>query len=405
MTMTITLSADQEVAQETILDLLRNPVGSDIVLVGAAGCGKTTLMRSTIQIVEEELGRACTLLAPTGKAAFRLSEVTGRACSTVHKALYPRVSRDKATGELHFHSPQGVCGPGQLAVIDEASMVGPKLYNDIHQSLPARAQVLYVGDKEQLMPVDPKAKPGSPTWGPSMEEPDAELTKVHRQQDGNPILAYATAIREGWGNDWSQTYEHDSDQLQVYRGYQSAMKWTLDQYKAGLDATVLTYTNRMRHKLNRDIRQGLGLYREGPVVPGDRLLVRVNNHDLQLMNGEVVTVEAVEHAVSDICANAVVVHTERGSFLLNLDYFNGSKNHYIEWKQKRAKRDPVWVHCDHGFALTIHASQGSEWERVCVVVDGAVLRRTRESPDEGRRMIYTAVTRARDQLAMVWGVS
>lgn len=401
--MNITLSPDQQVALDTLLDLLENPVRSDLVLVGAAGCGKTTLMRKLIGIVESQLGRHCTLLAPTGKAAYRLAEVTGRSTSTIHQALYPRVRRDFSTGELVFERPGGICGSGQVAVVDEASMVGQKLYRDIHEHLPRGAQVLYVGDSEQLMPVDPRAEPGENTWGPAMEDPDARLTKVHRQEEGNPILQYATAIREGWGNQWSTEYQHDNDRLQVYSGYDSAMRWTLDQYKAGRDATVLTYTNRMRKRLNEDIRKGLGYHRQGFIVPGDRLLVRVNNHDLQIMNGEVVTVEDVEDAHSGLCSHAKVVHTERGSFLVNMEFFNGNKSRYIEWKQKHARRDPVWVHCDHGYALTIHASQGSEWERVCVVIDSAVIRLARERPDEGRRMIYTAVTRAREQLAIIRG--
>jgi exodeoxyribonuclease V alpha subunit len=400
----ITLSPDQQVALDTLLNLIENPLRSDLVLAGAAGCGKTTLMRKLIGIVEGQMGRHCTLLAPTGKAAYRLAEVTGRSTSTIHQALYPRVTRNPLTGKPEFHQPGGICERGQLAVVDEASMVSRKLYQDIHENLPPRALVLYVGDSEQLMPVDPTADPGENTWGPAMEEPDARLTKVHRQEEGNPILAYATAIREGWGNEWSREYAHDSERLQVYSGYESAMHWTLDQYKAGYDATVLTYTNKMRKRLNQDIRKGLGYHRQGVIVPGDRLLVRVNNHDLQIMNGEVLTVEDVEDARSDLCSDAKVVHTERGSFLVNMDFFNGNKSQYIEWKQKFARRDPVWVHCDHGFALTIHASQGSEWERVCVVIDSAVMRIGRERPDEGRRMVYTAVTRARDQLAVIRGV-
>jgi exodeoxyribonuclease V alpha subunit len=395
--MNVELSSDQRVAQERILACLTKPTRQDVVLVGAAGCGKTTLMRSTIDRVENELGRACTLLAPTGKAAFRLSEVTGRTVSTIHRALYPRVRRNRETGKLEFTQPQGICEPGMLAVIDEGSMVGSGLYKDIHENLPRGAQVLYVADKEQLMPVND-------TWGPALDEPDAELKHVHRQAEGNPILSYATAIRSGTGNRWSHEYRDDDERLQVYSGYSSALGWTLDQYKAGFDSTVLTYTNRMRHRLNTDIRKALGLYRQGVIVPGDKLLVRVNNHDLQLMNGEVVTVEAVEDAMSDLCDRALVVHTERGSFLVNLDFFNGRKDLYIEWKSKRARHDPIWVHCDHGFALTIHASQGSEWERVCVILDGPVISLARERPEEGRRMVYTAVTRARDHLAIIRGV-
>ena len=387
--MNIELSDDQRTAEDALFRLLKEQRREDVVLTGAAGCGKTTLMRSLIERVENDLDRACRLLTPTGKAALRLSQVTGRGVSTIHSALYPRAKR--IGGELVWESPQEVCERGQVVVIDEASMVGSALYKDIHSKLPHRAQVLYVGDKEQLQPVND-------TWGPSLDEPDALLTRVHRQAEGNPVLEYATAIRSGYGREWSQAYQGDKPELQVYEGYASAMQWTLDQFKAGRDATILTYTNKTRFRLNQDIRAGLGLV--GDIVVGDRILVRNNNRDLGVMNGEVLTVELVEETESNLCGRAKVVHTERGSFLVNMDLFNGRNDLWVEWKQSKAKRDPMWVHCHHGFALTIHASQGSEWKRVGIVLDPALMRSAREDPDAGRRLMYTAVTRAAERLAL-----
>jgi exodeoxyribonuclease V len=390
--MDINLSEDQKVAFDKVYDLLVNPIREDIVLVGAAGCGKTTLLRYVISEVEANLGRHCSLWAPTGKAASRLSKVTGREANTVHYGLYPRVKRG-SDGRPVWEKPKELCGEGQLAIVDEASMVGRDLYNDIHKKLPQDAQVLYVGDREQLRPVND-------TWGPALEAADGVLTKVHRQVEGNPILAYATAIRSGAGDDWAKAYDGANPRLQVYDGYASAVAWALDHYKAGKDSTVLTYTNAVRHKLNKELRQRLG--RTGTICAGDKLLVRANNRDIGLMNGEVVTVAFAEPIASDLADSCMLVETVEGQeFLVNMAFFNGDKSRYMDWKSRFARRDPIWVHCDHGYVLTIHASQGSEWQNVCVILDDAMARVTRENADDGRRLNYTAVTRAMESLALV----
>ena len=118
------LSPDQEHARQAILSALSEgaPVS---VLVGPAGSGKTTLLRALLA----DLTRDVTLLCPTGKAAARLTEVTGQRARTVHRALYGRVKEvddEQGRTRLVFDGKQAPCPPGGLVVCDEDRKVDMK---------------------------------------------------------------------------------------------------------------------------------------------------------------------------------------------------------------------------------------------------------------------------------------
>lgn len=374
------LSSDQDHARQAILAALSDgaPVS---VLVGPAGSGKTTLLRALLADITREVA----LLCPTGKAAARLTEVTGRRAQTIHRALYGRVKEvDGKAGRtrLVFDGKQAPCRPGGLVVCDEASMVDERLHRDLLDHLPPGAQLLYVGDREQLPPVEG-------TWGPDFSEPTAVLETIHRQAEQSPILSLATAIREGrrWG-DWVEGV--------CQRGPGDPVGWLADRIAD--DATLITTTNSIRRSLNADIRARLG--HDGALVPGERIVCLRNSVEVGLMNGEVRTIVTAAKAPGPSWLQRAELWEctlDSGeSVMINLDLLGKPVSAYTAWKKKRkgAQMERL-IHVDYGYCLTVHKAQGSQWRQVGFVTCPAFRRMS-----DRRRLAYTAVTRASEVLRL-----
>jgi hypothetical protein len=185
-------------------------------------------------------------------------------------------------------------------IVDESSMVGPLIYEDVLKMVPPKWPILWVGDREQLKPVpSPKEKAEYPgrTWGPNFESPTANLTVVHRQSADNPIINLATRIR---------MRQNDAQPLAVdekFRGdprlriftsavFLAPVQWLAEERKQKKDSTLIAWTNNMRRKLNfvvRDARgqTALSARERLRVVKADRLAVLRNHKPSGMMNGEV----------------------------------------------------------------------------------------------------------------------
>lgn len=371
--MTVQLTPEQEAACKAVQGK------REAVLTGPAGTGKTTLLRALI-------GPQTRLGAPTGKAANRLTQVTGHKAETLHRLLYCGPDDDDG-GNLYFSDPKPPCEPGETLIVDEASMVGTEIYDDIMRTLPSRARVIWVGDREQLEPVNDQ-------WGPNFDSPDAELTQVHRQAAGNPIIGYATAIRQGRGNLWRSQWDHRDERVTIgHAQIRDAVGWYMD---GPPDVTLLTWTHRMRERLNGAIRDRMGLH--DPICPGDRLVVKMNSQSIGVMNGEVVTVTSVRFR-----PDYWDVHTKEFREPVRV-----LRNHLNDrtrgiWDARKSIGRERWdeeryCHVWHGQCLTVHSSQGSQWDRVGWVFGDGLVRMAREEPDSARRLAYTAVTRAAESL-------
>jgi len=434
---TVTLSPDQQQAREAVLDALLTTRLPEATLAGAAGSGKTTLMRALIADLRAA-GKHVVLLAPTGKAARRLSEVCGENASTIHKPLYAEVSsrirataKEKAAYEvlrkasaeawaafragdgsgdhppiltafgdwvrdqraakrqdveedLTFSDPRAMGTNNTVLVVDEASMVGMRLANDLRGQLHG-AQVLWVGDREQLPPVKDQ-------WGCDWSRPVGLLTQVHRQAQGSPIIKLATAIRTG--ADWNRI-----DPVKpVYRDQcppDRVAQWLAEQHTEDADSVCLTYTNKKRNLINDLTRAKLG-YSQETLCVGERVLVTSNHYNTGLCNGEV-------KIVTDMRLRKGLLDVDVYELRLRGVTNDAGVERWIPYEPKAlaAGQRPRARGClsiDYGYCLSIHKSQGSQWHTVGIIHDGACWWLNRERPDEYRRLIYTAVTRASDRL-------
>lgn len=399
------LTADQSNALDAIGCWLKDDDQWMFYLGGFAGTGKTTLMHHFINSLSEQ--PVC--LAPTGKAASVLQKrLTNAVVTTIHSALYkPQIPditklerlmeelREKPNTEelkeairlekerlakikLRFHdNPNVEIAEGELVIVDEASMVNNKMFDDLSK---LKAKVLFVGDPGQLPPVGDS---GYFTY----TRPDSMLKEVMRQALDNPIVKLSMWVRNG-------------DSIPKYFDEGAAIK----RPKADYDITELVQfdqlmcgTNVMRRKLNRIIRK---LHGREAVMPeqGEKLICLKNQYKFGtwLINGVQCVSASAAETTTDLEWAVDVMY--EGDLLSGLPYYHYPfQAHY----NSNAEQDP-WpmrkhlAELDYAYAVTVHKSQGSEWNSVALVDDEMFA----QDKEFRKRWLYTAVTRAKEKL--VW---
>lgn len=392
------LSPSQSAGCATLVEALDGPKRA-LVMAGPAGTGKTTVLKALIPMVETK-GWKVKLMAPTGKAARRAAEVTGRPAGTVHANLFGQV-QENDEGRPLFSMPKAPCEGRTLLVIDEASMVDDRMHTTLIEQLPASSKVLYVGDHEQLPPV-------FGTWGPDFDHPDALLTEVHRQAQDNPVLHVATLVRQGGkmpmgklGSTWNRRAGTAMD----------VVRWMTERLESKQDAVVLCWTNELRRNLNKLIRRQMG--RGEALEPGERVIVGQNNRQLGYMNGEILTIHDVlpfgryaearaEHSTKGPTpverAAFMLRFEERPKILCHSALLDAEEGLFFKVTRRgglSVTEPSEWVPLAPGYAITYHKSQGSEYDHVALVLDSKFKYRARQDPAFARRLVYTGITRGR----------
>ncbi len=392
------------------------------VLTGFAGTGKTTMIKAMASRFGAPL-----VLAPTGKAALRVQEATGLEAGTIHKWLYQPMENPK-TGEVEFRlkEHEKVQRPyNGLVVVDEASMVGRDLWEhlwDMCQLLDLK--ILLVGDPFQLPPVETKKtdKDGNEldSFSPLLDvrtNYKAHLSEITRQALDNPILRASMMIRESSRIDQALPLLN-----RVFRkGFDDKC---MEVYKGG--GSIIVHKNDTRHRINGMLRERLG-YGEN-LVEGEPLLVLRNTYEIDRFNGEVIpyqgwlNYDATPKAVVDRWRNVTKMLTfglakvDGREVMLVPEQVRGeaaamtesiiaknSRWYYGDWyapegfvpyhPESKEYLGPPHLHANFGYALTCHKSQGSEWNQVLVLIETS----TRPTTIEGRRWLYTAITRAKEK--------
>jgi exodeoxyribonuclease-5 len=362
------------------------------ILQGYSGTGKTTLVKTCLT----ELGaKNPALIAPTGRAARVLSAKAGREATTIHKFRYKPLENErkkirtrlcelyadlgdkeiteeikileKQMKELEHQEVQFTTKDDQhcdLILVDEASMVSEKMGWDIDNLY---YPVIYVGDPFQLPPVKAKAY-----WEDI--SPNYTLTDIVRQQgDGLGVSRAGAELRLG------RPMKNDLGFSIKKKG---VVKW--EEY---LDYGIIVCgTNNLRRAINRKLRSMLKFEGDIP-VPGEKVMCLANNDLFDISNGDNFVVKEIRKNYEKIITLSLV--DQFGKVFPDIPCWKGA---FLD--------DSVLQDAPFGlgmftfaYCITVHKSQGSEWNSVLLLDDW---------PREDRaRWLYTGITRASEKCTVI----
>lgn len=378
--------------QQTLTLALENQL---VVITGGPGTGKTTSVRAILEMFKD-LGIKTLLTAPTGRAAKRISELSGEDAVTVHRLLGAKFAED---GErVVFTKDENDrldCG---AVILDECSMVDITLMAALLQALPDDARLVMVGDADQL----PSVGPGNVFSAVirSGVVPTVKLTEIFRQGDGSRIVSNAHMINRG---EHPQLGDNKGDFFRLKRLQAASSVETIVELcsvrlptKMNIpaeDIQVLSPTRRgemgtknLNHQLQQRLNPPADGKREkqfGDVTfrVGDRVMQIKNNYDI-LWRAEDNSAAGSGIYNGDI-GHIVSVDTESETLTVSFDGRIASYSF-----------DSL-LELEHAWAMTVHKSQGSEYRAV-------VLSLSASSPMlMTRDVLYTAVTRAKELLILV----
>ncbi|MBI0444411.1 MULTISPECIES: ATP-dependent RecD-like DNA helicase [Deinococcus] len=336
-----------------------------VVLTGGPGTGKSTATRAVADLAER-LGLEVGLCAPTGKAARRLGEVTGRPASTIHRLL--------GYGPAGFRHNHLEPAPYDLLIVDEVSMTGDALMLSLLAAVAPGARVLLVGDTDQLPPVDS----GLPLLAIAQTAPTVRLSTVYRQAAENPIIRAAHGLLHGQAPSWGDP-RLDLTETEPDVGARRVALMVRDLGGPGR-VQVLTPMRKGPlgvETLNRHLQalfnpgEGGTRIADGEARPGDVVVQTKNDYQNEVFNGTVGTVLKAEGGRLTVDFDGNIVELA-GAELFNLQL---------------------------GYALTVHRAQGSEWPTVLGVLHEVHM------PMLSRNLAYTALTRARERFLAVGSAS
>ncbi len=344
--------------------------GKAVVITGGPGTGKTTILRCLLTILERK-GLRTLLTAPTGRAAKRMTEATGRPAQTLHRLLEfsPRegVFRRSAARPL----------AAEAVIVDEVSMADLPLMHRLVEALPPVALLVLVGDADQL----PSVGPGAVLTDciASGVLPVVRLEEVFRQAEQSLIVQNAHRVNRGEmpllteGGDFQFLEEEDPDRLAALL-VETVAKVLPARH--GLHPVEEIQVLSPMHKgtlgvaaLNQALQaalnpSGLALSRGERVLRvGDRVMQRRNNYDREVFNGDI--------------GRVVRVDPEEGRLSVRFDD--------REVPYEAADLDELTL----AYAVSIHKSQGSEYPAVVLPLHTQHFIMLR------RNLLYTAITRGR----------
>jgi len=367
-------SPQQEAALKAVAAWLRDPNGPQVYrLFGFAGTGKTTLAKEMARSVRGKVLYACF----TGKAALVLRKKGCHGASTIHSLIYKPI--DLGNGRTVFQlNPESPAADAGLLIIDEVSMVDSDLGNDL---LSYGRKVLVLGDPAQLPPVK-----GEGFF--INARPDTMLTEVHRQAADNPIIRMSMDVREGRGLQLG-TYG-DSRVIRRNDISKEEMRELVvgaDQLLCGMNKTRQTFNARVRAIHGRE-----GLHGTAHPIPGERLVCLKNNKDKGLLNGglwETVEVIYASGKMEMVVKSIDEPHLAHVDVTVPQEFFNGTEKD-LDWSYLRRVDQFTY-----GYALTVHKSQGSQWDNLVLFDESPVFR------DERAKHLYTGITRAAERVTVV----
>jgi len=352
-----------------------------LVITGGPGVGKTTIVRGILEIFAAKKLR-CGLCAPTGRAAKRLAQTTGREAKTIHRLLEydPTSGAAKHDRDHPLHV--------DLLIVDEASMVDVTLLSYLLRAVPPSACLVLVGDVDQL----PSVGPGTVLRDiiASGTVPVVRLTEIFRQAEQSGIVRAAHRVNHGQLPQSAQA-DHLGDFYMIEADAPPAIldriitmireripsRFGLDPFR---DIQVLTPMNRSElgaRNLNTVLQEVLN---PGPVDPevarfgwtfrkGDKVLQTVNDYKKEVFNGDIGRIKSIDMQEHELTVD-----------------FDGKDVIY-----DFGELDELSL----AYAMTIHKSQGSEYPAVVIPLH------TQHYMLLQRNLLYTGITRGKKLVVLV----
>jgi exodeoxyribonuclease-5 len=366
------------------------------VISGYAGTGKSTLVRFIIDFLDvdpEDVAYACY----TGKAAEVLRKKGNKNAMTLHKLLYDSFPRP---GGGFFRKPKKYLDY-EIVVVDEISMAPKSM---IEMLLTHDVYCIFLGDPFQLPQIDKNEAHNF------LDHPHIFLDEVMRQAAESEIIQTTMKIREGR----SLSYMTGKEVMILPKESLTTghMLWA---------DTILCATNKTRHYMNEQMRHLLGY--EGTLQSGEKIIIKRNywedcNEDGEaLVNGIVGT---IQNPIESFVKIPPYIKNDRHKLpLVSCEFIpDGGKpfesleidkdfllneEPCVDWKvayqlgtMKNKIGDILPKQATYGYALTVHAAQGSEWDKVLVMEEGFPFDKK-----EHARWLYTAATRASEKLVLM----
>lgn len=361
------------------------------VITGGPGTGKTTIVKCVLHLFKQ-MGKKVKLLAPTGRAAKRLSESCGFEASTIHRAL-----------EVDFSSPSMFKYnnmnklSADVVIVDEISMVDIQLMYFLIRALKRNCQIVFVGDKDQL----PSVGAGNVLADILASEviPTVCLTQIYRQSENSLIITNAHLINNGKmpelnnsSSDFFFTSKSDTTEtlntivemcttrIPKFLNTDSSHIQVLAPMKAGL-CGIDNLNKCLQEKLNTPEGFTPEIVTERYIFRlNDRVMQTTNNYEREwtkdsergtgVFNGDIGTITHIDSAI-----NELLVTFEDGRVA----------------RYNKSDLSEIML----SYAITIHKSQGSEFDCVVIpILSGPPMLLT-------RNLLYTAVTRAKKMVVLV----
>jgi len=387
------LSQEQENAIDLCCDLSERVVG----VTGGAGTGKTLVLGRVFKELND-MGLSVVLAAPTGRAAKRITELSGIEAVTVHRLLRfpapddPIDPKDPPIPGMPRHNRDNPLEV-RVILIDEASMLSSELYDFLQDAMKKDAVIRMFGDNQQLAPVEDNSGMPPPFIDVLTSYPCVTLTYNFRSTDD--IVSNALLILKGKLPQRNKRFEiiytdKPIDQLLDFSSSEFAdlNHQIIMPMRKGNNGTMRVNPS-LQMKFNPKgplLRLDRFGNKEAPLAVrrNDKYLWIKNDYNLALFNGEIGHIDWLDDESGELgllAGNRAVTIPPR------LKYFNSMYGHWVNYDPRRQ--------IELGYAITTHKSQGSEFDTVVYCINRPQYFLL------SRRNLYTAITRAKTRVILI----
>lgn len=362
-------------------------LNSVTIITGGPGTGKTTIINGLLRmyqymnnLTDLQMGRKVSLLAPTGRASKRMSETTNYGASTIHRYLkWNHETKEFGVNELNRNEHKFI-------IVDETSMIDNELMASLLRGIHHDIKIVFVGDEHQL----PSVGPGNVLKDIIASDmfPHVRLSNIYRQSDNSYIPVLASEIKSVNEYIDLENKKDDYNFLECDRkNIKSMLKTIINKcidkgmdekdiqvlapmYKGengidNLNVILQDLFNPTSPKLN-EVHIGSLIYREN-----DKVINLVNNIDQNIFNGDIGYIKSI--------------NTNKSSEFMIIDFYGN---------RVTLKKDEVPT-IKHAYAMSIHKSQGSEFNHVIIPMSQEYNRMLYN------KLLYTGVSRAKKSLVII----